>query len=229
MHLFCVVGDSKDLKLEVNKRVVRAGDHRHAAQDEDGQKGHVGEHVHGGHGAGAASGHGALADHLAGRHGGVALLRGGDDGAMRVALGPGLDLLAQPRRPWQRTHDKDGHEAHVTPRLQLPERGGAQPPVGAEHGAEPLPHVRKPRHGEQEPPEEEQHDAPDMAHEPRQPIERPHDEELLQQDEHAPVQAPQKEVPRGAVPDARQAPHDHGVQSTKRGVLTRLPPSGMYT
>lgn len=216
MHLFCVVGDSKDLKLEVNKRVVRAGDHRHAAQDEDGQKGHVGEHVHGGHGAGAASGHGALADHLAGRHGGVALLRGGDDGAMRVALGPGLDLLAQPRRPWQRTHDKDGHEAHVTPRLQLPERGGAQPPVGAEHGAEPLPHVRKPRHGEQEPPEEEQHDAPDMAHEPRQPIERPHDEELLQQDEHAPVQAPQKEVLRGAVPDARQAPHDHGVQHEAR-------------
>ena len=55
-----------------------------------------------------------------------------------------------------------------------------------------------------------------MAHEPRQPIERPHDEELLQQDEHAPVQAPQKEVPRGAVPDARQAPHDHGVQHEAR-------------
>lgn len=75
--------DSKGLELEVNERVVRAGDHRHAAQDEDGQKGHVGEHVHGGHGAGAAGGHGTLADHLAGRHGGVALLRGGDDGAVR--------------------------------------------------------------------------------------------------------------------------------------------------
>ena len=55
-----------------------------------------------------------------------------------------------------------------------------------------------------------------MAHEPRQPVEHLHDEELLQQDEHAPVQAPQKEVPRGTVPDARQAPHDHGVQHEAR-------------
>ena len=50
-----------------------------------------------------------------------------------------------------------------------------------------------------------------------QPVENAHNEELLEQDEDAPVQAPQDEVPGGAVPDTRKPPNNHHVKDEAWG------------
>ena len=164
-------------------------------------------------GAAGAEKHG-----LAGGHGVVALGGRGHDAPARVALGPGLKLLAQPRRPGKRAHHEDGNERHVAPALQLPHGGRAGESVGAEHGAEPLPHVVQSRHREQQPPEEEQHDAPQVPQRRRAAgPEAAAGTASPGGSQDAPVQAPQKEVPRGAVPDAGEGPHHHGVQHPARG------------
>ena len=85
--------------------------------------------------------------------------------------------------------------------------------MGGEHGGDVLPQLAEVGDGEQHPAHDEGKDGVHMAHPFGGLVQPPQQEDLLQDQQHRVIEAPQHEVPAGPVPQARQEPDDSQIQN----------------